>query len=343
MKKIASLLIFALVTVFSTLSFAEAKTYNLSVEGLVLGFFPHLGDGVQVQPVEGSNEIRFAPASRCIEIKRVESLGSSFHGLTFLPESRRVVRNKMTGLMGYPGLSSDSLADDWLRSAKGLAFEYYRDNVAVPPPENTVQVLFVPVVLAPRPLVMTSATMTAAAKEMLDRGDWASLEKACGTHFVEVVGEENFVIYSTKVEFSNSEERRRFDLVQSERDFKSPAGAFDTLEKLRQSLFLDSSPKKIIIDVLQVGGRPPEVSGLHSSVERQKAKVEIHRLSKQDTVISRISKTCDFSELRKCQEVATAVLDYQFNRLTYTGDSPAFAPVRLRLVPIRHFASFYPQ
>lgn len=327
-----------LIWIFTALP-AQAQAHNLSnigflqVEGMILGFYPSLGDGIRVSPVNGQ-ELKFESGNRCFEITRVERAGVAFSGVSFEQEMREDVRNKLTGLMGYPGVSSKELQEDWLRSANGLAADYYRDNLAKPPGDNAIQLLFVPVVLAPKPMQVARTDWTAEAKRILDTQGWPALEQFCGSHFVEAIGEEDYVVYSIRVDLPGKDQRFRFENVRLDRHNQSPGLVLNNLFRMNQRFEFEGPGNFVTVDVLAVGGKPDDVKALRNALAGQDLQSDIENA--KDATVSRTRLSCPASKLEPCQQLAQTFLDYQFGRLEKKGYQPTFAPVRFRIAPLKY-------
>lgn len=315
-------------------SLAQQPKY-LQVEGLVLGYFPSPADGVHVVQALGTQQqVQLSPGHRCfsdVEVERT-GLGDFSNGVQFEAQDRKVVRNKLTGLIGYPGLSEDEAHEMWLRTSTGLASQYYRENLAHEPNIQTVQKLFVPMVLSPKPVTVVKAQWTPQARQIMARDGWAGVERYCGTHFVETVGEEMFVIYSIRVEFPSEDDRRRFDRVRGDSSQLSPALVLDNLYRMRQRFEFYGAGRRVIFDVLQVGGRDRDVTALRRELQGLNAGVEIDSVPGSSMTRTRVE--CGTERLQQCQAVAQAYMDFQFQRLTFTGERPAFTPVRFRIAPL---------
>jgi hypothetical protein len=319
--------------VFSIPAQAQATISFLQVEGMMLGFYPGLGDGVRVESNSGS-EIKFAAGERCFKVTRAERAGVAFSGLSFDPEEREDVRNKLTGLMGYPGVSRKELDEEWLKSANGLATAFYRDNLAKKPDSNVIQLIFVPVVLAPKPLQVIKTEWTPEAKQILQAQGWSGLERHCGSHFVEAVGEEDYIIYSIRIEFPGADQRLRIESVRLDRHNQSPGLVLNNLFRMNQRFEFGGPGHNVTIDVLAVGGRPEEIAALKASLAAQEIRTQTETAG--TSVINRTQLTCPAGKLEPCQQLAQTFLDYQFGRLSLKGYQPNFAPVRFRIAPIRY-------
>ncbi len=297
----------------------------IQVEGLALGYFPSLADGVHVSMSGKSNDLQLTRGHRCFERVQTQRNPLPPNSVNFEAEDRSSVRNKLNGFIGrIPD------PDMWLKTSTGLASRFYRENLAYEPPPKTSQLLFVPMVLAPQPVSVGKAEWTAEARAIMERGGWPAVERHCGTHFVETVGEETFVVYSLHVNFPTAEERRRFERVRGDTQ-QSPALVLNTLQRMRQRFEFFGSGREVILDVLQVGGRSRDIEALRQILSDQQLDFDSENLT-----LTRTRLNCGSDEIQRCQKVAQAFLDFQFGRYTANGEPPAFTPVRFRIAPLAY-------
>ena len=309
-----------------------AESRPMQVEGLMLGFYPGLADGVRVQNSPGSKALEFNPGRRCLQNVTSERQGIAFQGISFDQEARHDVRDKLTGLIGYPGAFSGA-GDDWLNFSHSLAAGYYRDNLAAEPPANVLQLLFVPMILAPKPVAVIKVEWTPDAKQILDTRGWNELENYCGTHFVAGLGEENYVIYSIRIHFADESQRVRVDRVRLDDNSQSPGLVLNNLFRMRQRLEFTGAENTVTLDILQVGGAADELAALQK--EMGTLPVTLAKEDVQDSLVTRATMTCVPDRLQPCQALAQAFLDFQFRRLNFSGEKPSFTPVRFRIAPLR--------
>jgi len=311
----------------------------LQVEGMVLGYYPSIADGIRVSHVPGSRELRFEPGRSCLSNVRVERVGPAFNAVSFEPEERFEMRNKLSGLIGYPGISPAQplpAGEDWLRSANGLAADFYRDNLAREPAANVIQLLFMPMVLSPKPIQVTRTEWTPEAREILATQGWAGIERHCGTHFVEALGEENFVIYSIRIGLPDRDVRVRLENLRLDKHNQSPGLVLNNLFRMRQRFEFNRPGSTVTLDILQVGGREPDINALRAELGMTEAHTRSERAT--DSLITRTQMTCTPERLELCQRLAQTFLDFQFQRLHVNGERPAFAPVRFRIAPVKYLA-----
>lgn len=336
MKRILPLIPFFLLT-FSPAHAANGGNVGfLQVEGMMLGYYPDLAEGVRVSQVPGSRELKFEPGRTCLRDVRVERSGAAYNRISFEPNERFEMRNKLSGLIGYPGISPDEMREEWLRSANGLAAGFYRDNLAKNPDGNVIQLLFMPMVLSPKPVQVTRTEWTPEARRILDAEGWAGLERHCGSHFVEALGEENFVIYSVRITLPDSDLRGRLESLRLDSHNQSPPLVLNNLFRLRQRFEFNRPGSAVTLDVLQVGGREADARALLREVHGTGAEVKTERAN--EAILSRTQLTCTPERIETCQRLAQVFLDYQFNRLNVTGERPTFAPVRFRIAPIKYLS-----
>jgi hypothetical protein len=305
----------------------------LQVEGMMLGYYPELGDGVRVETGTGA-ELKFSPGKRCFDITRSERSGVAFSGISFEPEEREAIRNKLTGMVGYPGVSSKELKEDWLRSASGLVADFYRDNLATKPGPNAIQLLFLPVLLSPKPLQVVRTEWTPEAKQILEKQGWAGLEQHCGSYFVEAVGEENYVVYSIRINFPGPAQRLRVETVRLDRHNQSPGLVLNNLLRMNQRFEFGGPGHSVTVDVLVVGGQREDFSRLGHALDRLSADTKWEKA--KDSVVSRSTITCSSGKLDSCEQMAQVFLDYQFGRNTRGEPAPALVPVRFRIAPLKY-------
>lgn len=312
-------------------SAGSANVGFLQVEGMMLGFYPNLGDGIRVVQ-QGDSALKFEPGKHCFNIRNVDRPGRDFDGTSYVPEEREDVRNKLTGLIGYPGVSTKELKEEWLRSAAGLASGYYRDNLAAAPGERSIQLIFVPKILAPRPLKITATEWTPEAKRVLEAEGWDGLIRYCGTHFVEAVGDESYVIYSVRIDFADVDQRKRVESVRLEKNNQSPGLLLNNLHRMNQRFELGGGGNRVTVDILSVGGHSDDLLALQSALSRQMAVMQTE--AAKESVITRTTVSCAPDALGPCAQVVQLFNDYQFGRLNISGREPAFAPVRFRIAPL---------
>lgn len=304
---------------------AVAAGEVIQVEGLMLGYFPAIADGVRVQTDKAQN-VTFSPGHRCLEHIQVERSGSPANGVNFEAEDRRVVRSRLVG-------SRRLLQEEWLRTASGLASDFYRDNLTQDPRDQTVHLLFVPMVLSPKPVSLIRSEWTPQAKEILAREGMPGLERFCGTHFVQAVGEESFVVYSLKINFPSAEERVRYERIRLDAANISPTILLNNLQRMRQRFEFFGQGRDIVVDVLQVGGRLRDVSTLREELSGQNVRIESESVP-TGSLITRAQLTCGPDQIEQCHKMAQLFLDFQFRRLNFNGERPAFTPVRFRIAPL---------
>lgn len=318
-----------LVTLFLHLK-AYANEF-IQVEGLVLGYYPSIADGVRVR--SNSKGIAFEPGHRCFSKVEVERAGLVSNGVNFESEDRRDIRNKLTGLISYPGVYSTN-SQSWIGTSSGLAAAFYRDNLAQEPPASVFQLLFMPMVLSPKPTTVVKTEWSSEAREILARDGWPGLERFCGTHFVESVGEEAFVIYSVRVGFPSAQERARNEKLREEAESGSPLLVLNNVYRMRQRFEYVGPGREVSMDVLQVGGRERDVDSLRELLRDYKVQIESENVPGSTLTRARIS--CRPEHIEPCQRLAQAFLDFQFRRLNFNGERPAFTPVRFRIAPLTY-------
>lgn len=311
---------------------AQLENRSLQVEGLILGAFPRLGDGLHVS--ERDKRYFFEPAHRCLDVKATEKAGVAFSGLSFSSESRISVRNKMTGVIGYPGFQTEdevSKEKDWMISSQGLAMDFFRDNLARAPAMNVRQVMFMPMVLSPEPVFLSRTDWTPDAKQILQNEGWEALKKFCGSHLVMAIGEENFVVYSLRATFNSEVSETPSDYVVFGKRRQSPILVLEDLYRMRERMEFEEGRGSVTVDVLQVGGRPEDVTVLRSDLTGLNISFSSKDIA--ESSVTRATVTCTPRDLERCQKFTQVFLDYQFGRLNFSGAPQNFAPVRFRLVP----------
>ncbi len=317
--------LFIAAIVFSLIQIRASADEFIQVEGFMLGYQPAIADGVRVTVGEKRKRIAFEPAERCLHHVQTERTGPPTNGIAinFRAENVRDARIKLRGLV----------EQEWLHSPSSLAASYYRDNLATEPPENVVQFLFVPMVLAPRPVSVVRTEWTPKAKEILAKEGWPGLERYCGTHFVETVGEEAFVIYSVRVEFPSVDARVRFDRTRNASINMSPALVLSNLYRMNQRFEFAGPGGDVVLDILQVGGRERDVERLREELGGGES-IQIQSEIAPGSTLTRARQVCNPGSIESCQKLAQLFLDFQFRRLNFNGERPAFSPFRYRMAPL---------
>ncbi len=312
----------------------------LQVEGLVLGKYPKLGEGFHISR-DADKGLEFKSGRTCLRNIKSERVGLSHSGVNFMREEQRAIRNMLTGLLsypvGYPGVSRNNLDEPWLQSARGLAVSFYKDNLATAIPENQTQLFFVPMVLSPKPVRLLNADWTPEAQEILREKGWAGLIEHCGTHFVEVVGEEHFVVYSLKMTLPEDDDQSRriqVNLKSNRSELQTLGTVLREISRLNQSQPITAGHPTVHIDILQVGASSPEAEVLKELLSELSAHHEVEPVP--NSFISRTRMSCAIERLEPCRRLAEIFLDYQFGRLMDNGVKPSYAPVRFRMAPMKY-------
>lgn len=298
---------------FSVLALAEGRSDVLRVDLSTLGYEPTLAAGVRVAAVPGSQRLHFAPGRTCVDKIQVTRVGSNLSRLSFEPNPAWEVEHKLAEL-----------------AADGVAAQYYRDNLAREPGDHVVQLLFMPMILAPKARQVTHTEWTPEAQAILATQGWDGLERHCGTHFVEALGEESYVIYAARIELPDPESRRRLERLNLDHHNQSPSLLLSNLLRLRQRFEFGHPGTQVKIDILRVGGRDSDEANLAVALRSMGA-------TRHDDSgrVARTQVQCAPENLEFCQRVVQLFLDYQFQRLQPDGARPKFAPVHFRIAPLR--------
>lgn len=313
-----------------TILLAGAKAVSgddnfIQIEGYALGYSPSLADGVHVAGGQ-DRPVQFSPGHRCLQRVQVHKQPLVPGMSSFGAEDQNSVRAKLQGL--YKNIVGEK--ESWFKTLKGPTAHFYRDNLAEELPSNISQLLFVPMVLSPRPVTVTKVEWTKEAREIMSRDGWEGVQRYCGTHFVETVGEESFVIYSIRVRFPSAEDRYRFERVRTDRPH-SPALALSHLQRMRDRFEFYGTGREVVLDVLQVGGRTRDIEALRHRLDELRLPVE-----SEATTVTRAQVNCGTEAIEQCQKTVQAFLDFQFRRYNSSGERPVFTPTRYRIAPLAY-------
>lgn len=299
---------------------AMAESQRVSVDGTNLGFYPLLADGVQIESGVDGKSSKFTRTHRCLE--RVVSREGVDAGVN---------------LTGYSGSPTIEVAYPLGGEGGGLlpppevVKAYVEDNFRSESSADVMKLLFVPQILTPRPERVIHADWTTEARRILNQHDEKAFRNFCGTHFVSARGEDNYVIYSIRIQLADVKDRPKFDRLFEDIQKQSPSLVLDSLNRMRQRFEFINPQNRVVLDVLHIGDSEEELAALKSDLMGWRVRF-VHD-NGDGVAVTRATVECVPDRLEPCEKLARGFLDFQFGRFNFKGTRPTFSPVRFRLTP----------